>query len=193
MKDKNGENPMASNEQAENLNTENMSEEQTGSENNKEANDNMSKENTEPNWQEKYEELNNSYLRLNAEFDNYRKRTLKEKAELLKTAGEKLLVDVLPVVDDFERALENISKSEDLESTKKGIELIYDKFLDFLLKNGVKRMEVIGEPFDLDKHEALTTVPAEDHQMKDKIVDSIQHGYTLGDKVIRFPKVIVAK
>ena len=141
----------------------------------------------------KYSELNDSYLRLNAEFDNYRKRTLKEKAELLKSGSERVLLDIITVVDDFERALENISKTEDVEAVKEGVDLIYNKFVNFLTKHGVKEIETIGHPFDTDKHEALTTVPAQKEEDKDKIVDSVQKGYTLDDKVIRYPKVIVAK
>lgn len=144
-------------------------------------------------WESKYKDLNDSYLRLNAEFDNYRKRTLKEKAELLKSGSEKVLVDVISVVDDFERALENVSKAEDVEAVKEGIDLIYGKFKGFLAKHGVKEIETIGQPFDADKHEALTTIPAQSEKDKDKVVDCIQRGYTLDDKVIRYPKVIVAK
>ncbi|MDU1890085.1 MAG: nucleotide exchange factor GrpE [Dysgonomonas sp.] len=144
-------------------------------------------------WEAKYNELNNSYLRLNAEFDNYRKRTLKEKAELMKSGSERVLLDIINVVDDFERALDNISKTEDVEAVKEGVDLIYNKFSNFLTKHGVKEIETIGQPFDTDKHEALTTVPAQSEEDKDKIVDSIQKGYMLDDKVIRYPKVIVAK
>ena len=144
-------------------------------------------------WEAKYNELNNSYLRLNAEFDNYRKRTLKEKAELLKSGSERVLIDVIAVVDDFERALDNVSKTEDVEAVKEGIDLIYNKFRGFLTRHGVKEIETIGHPFDTDRHEALTTVPAQSEDDKDKIVDSVQKGYMLDDKVIRFPKVIVAK
>lgn len=144
-------------------------------------------------WESKYNELNDSYLRLNAEFDNYRKRTLKEKAELLKSGSEKVLIDVISVVDDFERALENVSKAEDVDAVKEGIDLIYGKFKGFLTKHGVKEIETIGQPFDADKHEALTTIPAQSEKDKDKVVDCIQKGYALDDKVIRYPKVIVAK
>lgn len=144
-------------------------------------------------WESKYNELNDSYLRLNAEFDNYRKRTLKEKAELLKSGSEKVLIDVISVVDDFERALENVSKAEDVDAVKEGIDLIYGKFKGFLTKHGVKEIETIGQPFDADKHEALTTIPAQSEKDKDKVVDCIQKGYALEDKVIRYPKVIVAK
>lgn len=144
-------------------------------------------------WEAKYNELNNSYLRLNAEFDNYRKRTLKEKAELLKSGSERVLLDIIAVVDDFERALDNISKTEDIDAVKEGIDLIYSKFTNFLTKHGVKEIETIGHAFDTDKHEAVTTIPAQSEEDKDKIIDSIQKGYTLDDKVIRYPKVIVAK
>lgn len=144
-------------------------------------------------WEAKYNTLNDSYLRLNAEFDNYRKRTLKEKAELLKTGSERVLVDVIAVVDDFERALENIDKAEDVNAIKEGIDLIYNKFRNFLTKHGVKEIDAVGHPFDVDKHEALTTIPASSESEKDKIVDCVQKGYTLDDKVIRYPKVIVAK
>lgn len=144
-------------------------------------------------WEDKYKELHDSYLRLNAEFDNYRKRTLKEKTELLKSGSERVLLDVITVVDDFERALENVSKAEDVDAVKEGVDLIYNKFLNFLTKHGVKEIETIGESFDTDKHEALTTIPAQSEDDKDKIVDCVQKGYMLDDKVIRYPKVIVAK
>ncbi|MFR9166305.1 MAG: nucleotide exchange factor GrpE [Dysgonomonas sp.] len=173
------------------MNDENLTNDQSETSDEENFNDNVSEKETD--WKDKYNELNNSYLRLHAEFDNYRKRTLKEKADLIKTAGERVLVDLLPIVDDFERALENINKTDDADAIKQGVELIYNKFVDFLLKNGVKKMDVIGQPFDTEKHEALTTVPAENEEMKDKIVDCIQPGYEMGDKVIRFPKVIVAK
>ena len=163
--------------------TNNQTEENAGDE----ASDNVT------DWEAKYNELNNSYLRLNAEFDNYRKRTLKEKAELLKSGSERVLLDIIAVVDDFERALDNISKTEDIDAVKEGIDLIYSKFSNFLTKHGVKEIETIGHAFDTDKHEAVTTIPAQSEEDKDKIIDSIQKGYTLDDKIIRYPKVIVAK
>lgn len=169
------------------LDSTDMTNDQSTEVNNTEASDNVT------DWEAKYNELNNSYLRLNAEFDNYRKRTLKEKAELLKSGSERVLVDIIAVVDDFERALDNISKTEDIDAVKEGVDLIYAKFVNFLTKHGVAEIETIGQPFDTDKHEAITTIPAQSEEDKDKIVDSIQKGYTLGDKVIRYPKVIVAK
>ncbi len=144
-------------------------------------------------WEAKYNQLNDTYLRLNAEFDNYRKRTLKEKADLLKMGSERVLHDVITVVDDFERALENIAKANDVEAITEGVELIHSKFLSFLTKNNVQEVETIGQTFDVDKHEAVTTIPATKEEDKGKVIDCIQKGYTLGDKVIRFPKVIVAK
>nr|WP_297167742.1 nucleotide exchange factor GrpE [uncultured Dysgonomonas sp.] len=140
------------------------------------------------NLEKKFEDLNDSYLRLHAEFDNYRRRTMKEKADLLKTGNEKAILGVLTIVDDFERALPNIP-----DDAREGVELIYNKFLNFLAQNGVKEIEALGETFDTEKHEAITTVPAQSEDQKDKIIDCIQKGYTLNDKVIRFPKVIVAK
>ena len=169
------------------LDQENLTNEQTVETEVQENNDNVT------DWEEKYNILNETYLRLNAEFDNYRKRTLKEKAELLKMGGERVLSDVITVVDDFERALENIDKAEDLAAVKEGVDLIYNKFINFLSKHGVKEIETIGHAFDVDKHEALTTIPAQNEEDKDKVVDCIQKGYMLEDKVIRYPKVIVAK
>ena len=167
--------------------TDNLTNNQTEENLGDEASDNVT------DWEAKYNELNNSYLRLNAEFDNYRKRTLKEKAELLKSGSERVLLDIIAVVDDFERALDNISKTEDIDAVKEGIDLIYSKFSNFLTKHGVKEIETIGHAFDTDKHEAVTTIPAQSEEDKDKIIDSIQKGYTLDDKIIRYPKVIVAK
>lgn len=144
-------------------------------------------------WEAKYNQLNDTYLRLNAEFDNYRKRTLKEKADLLKMGSERVLQDVITVVDDFERALENIAKANDVAAITEGVELIHSKFQNFLTKNSVQEVATIGEQFDVDKHEAVTMIPAASEEDKGKVIDCIQKGYTLGDKVIRFPKVIVAK
>lgn len=143
--------------------------------------------------QNKYDELNNSYLRLHAEFDNYRKRTLKEKVEIIKAGGEKVLTDIIPLVDDFERALETVQNADNKEAIVEGLELIYSKFISFLNQNGVKEMQAIGEKFDADKFEAVTTIQVEDKSQKDVVVDCIQKGYKLDEKVLRFPKVIVGK
>lgn len=133
------------------------------------------------------------YLRLMAEFDNYRRRTLREKADLIKTGGESCMKAILPVIDDFERALQAVNNSNDVEALKEGVDLIYNKFRSYLDQNGVKEMETIGVEFDADKHEAIAQIPAATPEQKGKIIDCTQKGYTLNDVVIRFPKVVVAQ
>lgn len=142
---------------------------------------------------EKLVEMNDKYLRLSAEFDNYRKRTLKEKMELTKTAGEQLLVNILPVMDNFERALKSMETATDVPSLREGVELIYSNFKDFLAQNGVKEMECLHTDFDADLQEAVTKIPAPSEDLKGKVVDCIQKGYMMNDKVIRFPKVVVGE
>lgn len=143
--------------------------------------------------QQKYDELNNSYLRLHAEFDNFRKRTLKEKADLIKHGGERVLLDVISLVDDFERALVILHEAENKEAMLEGMNLIYGKFTNFLKQHGVKEIEAIGQPFDADRFEAVTTIPVQDESQKGTIVDCIMKGYALNEKIIRFPKVIVGE
>ena len=142
---------------------------------------------------QKCAELNDKNLRLMAEFDNYRKRTLKERSELIKTAGENILVNMLPLVDDFERAQKAMETSDDVVAVKEGIGLIYNKFIAYLLQNGVKVIPTENEIFDTDLHEAITTFPAPSEDMKGKIVDCVSKGYTLNEKVIRFSKVVVGE
>jgi molecular chaperone GrpE len=142
--------------------------------------------------EEELSQLKDSYLRLMAEYDNYRKRTIKEKAELIKNGGEKVLVGLLPVVDDLQRALDNIDKATDLAAVREGVDLIFQKFLSFFQQNGVKPIGAIGEPFDADLFEAVATVPARDEEQRGKVIDDLQTGYTLNDKVIRHAKVVVA-
>lgn len=142
---------------------------------------------------QKCEELNDKNLRLMAEFDNYRKRTLKERIDLIKTAGESLLVNMLPLVDDFERAQKAMETSEDLQAVKDGVDLIYNKFIAFLLQNGVKAIPTENEDFNTDIHEAITTFPAPSEDLKGKIIDCASKGYTLNEKVIRFSKVVVGE
>jgi len=138
--------------------------------------------------------IQDKYLRLAAEFDNYRKRTLREKMELIQNAGESLLKDLLPIVDDFERGINQASKTEDMEAVRTGMGLIYNKLKDFLTNNGVKEIKALNEPFNTDWHEAVTNIPAPSNDMKGKIVDVIQTGYTLNDnKVIRYAKVVVGE
>lgn len=136
-------------------------------------------------------EINDKYIRLAAEFDNYKKRTLKEKSDLLKYGSEAVLQNLLPVVDDFERARKSISETSDIKAVIEGIELIYGKFSEFLAQNGLKEIESINHGFNTDFHEAITRFPAPTEEMKGKIIDVIQKGYTLNDKVIRFSKVVV--
>ena len=133
------------------------------------------------------------YLRLSAEFDNYRKRTLKEKSDLILTANQDLLHDILPVVDDFERGMASIDKSEDVDALRKGVHLIYNKFSEFLKQKGIREIEALEQDFDLDFHEALTKIPAPDEALKGKVVDVIEKGYLLNDKVIRYSKVVVGE
>lgn len=144
-------------------------------------------------WQQKCHDLNDKNLRLMAEFDNYRKRTLKEKADLIKNAGERIFSDMLPLVDDFERALDAMDSAEDVAAVKEGVELIYNKVISFLNSNGVKSIPTENEVFDVDVHEAITTFPAPTEDMKGKIIDCTTKGYTLNDKVIRFAKVVVGE
>jgi molecular chaperone GrpE len=143
--------------------------------------------------QKELSESQDKYLRLAAEFDNYRKRTLREKTELMQTAGEALLKDILPVVDDFERGLEVAAQAEDMDAVKKGMALIYNKLKDFLTSHGVKEISAMNETFDADRHDAVTNIPAPSDDMKGKILDVIQKGYTLNDKVMRYPKVVVGE
>jgi len=138
-------------------------------------------------------EMNDKYLRLSAEFDNYRKRTLRERMELTKTAAESVMLSILPVTDDFERAMHSIDQGMDFEATKEGILLIYNKFKEFNKQNGITEIEAVGKSFDTDLHEALTKIPAPSEELKGKIIDVIQKGYYLNDKVIRFAKVVVGE
>lgn len=143
--------------------------------------------------QKKYSELNNSHLRLMAEFDNYRKRTLREKAELIKAGGESVIVNLLPVVDDFERAVSTIRKAEDMQAVTEGVELIYSKFMNFLARQGVKPIEALNQPFDMETSEAVAIIPAPDESLKGKVLDCVQTGYVLNEKVIRHARVVVGE
>jgi len=141
----------------------------------------------------KLSDLNDKYLRLSAEYDNYRKRTLKERMELTKSAGESLLRALLPVVDDFDRAVSHLNDASDLDAVKKGIDLIYTKFQEFLKQNGVKEIDAKEKDVDTDLHEAITKIPAPTEEMKGKVIDCIEKGYMLNDKVMRFSKVVVGE
>ena len=141
----------------------------------------------------KLEESNDKYLRLYSEFDNYRRRTIKERLELSKTASEDVIVDLLPVLDDFERAIKSSAESADCEAVKEGVNLIYNKMKSGLEKKGLKPIEAIGKDFDTDFHEAITQIPAPTDEEKGKIIDEIEKGYLLNDKVIRFSKVVIGQ
>ena len=140
--------------------------------------------------QGKYDELNDKYLRLFSEFDNYRKRTAKEKIELSKTASESIMVDLLPILDDFERALQAIS-NKDADANYEGVSLIYNKLKRTLEQKGLEEINANGAVFDTDEHEALTNVPVTDENQKGKVIDVIQKGYKLNGKVIRYARVVV--
>ena len=143
--------------------------------------------------QREKEALQNDYLRLMADFDNFRKRTLREKAELLKNGGENALKQILPVVDDFERAMQAMATAQDVESVKEGVDLIYQKFKGYLTSNGVTEIEAVGEKFDTEVHEAITTFPAPTPEQKGMVIDCMTKGYKLNDKVIRFSQVVVGE
>lgn len=142
---------------------------------------------------EQIEEQKDKYLRLSAEFDNYRKRTMKEKGELILNGGEKSISSILPIVDDFERALKNMETATDVAAVKEGVELIYNKFMSVLGQNGVKVIETKEQPLDTDYHEAIAVIPAPNEALKGKILDCVQTGYILNDKVIRHAKVVVGE
>jgi molecular chaperone GrpE len=140
----------------------------------------------------KVAELNDKLLRLYSDYDNYRKRTLKEKIELSKMASEDVIVSLLPIMDDFERAIKSMNEVDDVQSMKEGIDLIYNKFKTLLNQKGVEDLKSEGEVFNTDFHEAITNVPAETDELKGKIVEEVLKGYSLNGKVIRFAKVVVA-
>ncbi len=144
--------------------------------------------------EDKHKELalaNDKFLRLYAEFDNYKRRTSKERIDLLQTAGKDVIVSLLPVLDDFERASRAIENAKDVAAVKEGVNLVYNKLKNLLAQKGLKEMVSKGQPFDADIHEAVTNIPAPDEAMKGKIVDVLEEGYLLNDKVIRFAKVVV--
>jgi molecular chaperone GrpE len=141
----------------------------------------------------KSQDMHDKYLRLSAEFDNYRKRTLKEKTELIKTASEDLIRKIIPFVDDIERGLNAVNTAQDMEAVKLGMNLIYGRFKDFLQLNGVKEIEALNQEFNTDMHEAITKIPVTEEELKGKVVEVVEKGYLLHDKVIRYPKVVVGE
>lgn len=142
-------------------------------------------------WESEKKELQDKYLRLAAEFDNFRRRTIKEKTEWMQTAGQDILVSVLPILDDLERALKNFPDDSNFADTKMGIELIHQKMTTILVSKGLKPIEALGTDFNTDLHEAITHIPASEESLKGKVVDEVERGYMLGEKVIRFSKVVI--
>jgi molecular chaperone GrpE len=138
------------------------------------------------------DELRDKYVRLYADFDNYKKRNAKEKLDLIQTAGKEVILAMVPVVDDFERALKAAEKSGDTK-VQEGVQLIYNKMVSALQSKGLKPMESIGKPFDVEMHEAITEIPAPTAELSGKVIDEVEKGYYLGDKIIRFAKVVVGK
>lgn len=157
------------------------------------AQETVEETNQEPTWEERYAELNNKYLRIHAEFDNYRKRTNKEKIDIISTANAGVLKDLIPIIDDFERAIANNEKAEDIKSVKEGFLLIFNKFKSSLEQKGLKAMEANGKEFDSELHEAIANIPAPSKKLKGKVVEAVEKGYYLNDKVIRFAKVVVGQ
>ena len=143
--------------------------------------------------QEQLDKEKKEYLFLMAEFDNFRKRTLKEKSEIIKNAGENVLKGLLPIMDDFERGIKAAENSPEAESVKEGVNLIYNKFKKYLNQNGVKEFDPDDDRFDTEKHEAISVIPVPDEDKKGKILDTVEKGYTINDKVLRHAKVVVGQ
>ena len=182
-------------ETQENQNTKNNAGEQANETVQEENNNN--KQSTDTDKTAEYEatiaDLKDKYLRQAAEFDNYRKRVLKEKSELIQNGGESVISSLLPIIDDFERALQNMKKSDDTAALKEGVELIYQKFMKTLESNGLKTIETKEADFNTDFHEAVAMIPAPNDESKGKVVDCVQKGYKLNDKVIRHATVAVGQ
>jgi len=188
--------------QQENLENQNKNEMNPEQEDIKETvTDNKATEGTEPQTSEEVSvedklraelaEANDKFLRLYAEFDNYKRRTSKERVDLLQTAGKDVIVDMLPILDDFERALKSMETATDVNAVKEGVTLVHNKLRTTLTNKGLKEMESKGKVFDADLHEAITNIPAPSEDLKGKVIDEVEKGYYLNDKVIRFAKVIV--
>ena len=173
--------------------TEEVNNENVTSEENVENNTEETKVIVEPTLEEQYAALNDKYLRLHAEFDNYRRRTNKEKVEIIGNASASVLKDMVPIVDDFERAILNNETVEDSKSLKEGFGLIFNKLMNILKAKGLEPMDSVGQDFNADIHEAIANIPAPSKKQKGKVIDAIEKGYTLNDKIIRFAKVIVGQ
>jgi molecular chaperone GrpE len=141
----------------------------------------------------KNSELNDKYLRLYSDFDNYRKRTIKEKSDMISSAGAGVMKDLLTILDDFERAIASNEQSEDPDGIKEGFQLIYNKFKNILTSKGLVPMESLGKTFDIEHHEAITNIPAPSNEEKGKVMDVVEKGYFLNEKVLRYAKVVVGQ
>lgn len=171
---------------------ENIVEEQV--EQQQEVKQEQEEQSAEEKLQEELQNEKDKFLRLFAEFENYKRRTSKERLELFKTASEEVMLALLPVLDDFERALAHIEEDKEAEELRKGVMLIYQKLLSTLEQKGLSAIKIKqGDAFDADNHEAVTQIPAPDKKLKGKIIDVIEKGYKLGDKIIRFPKVVIGQ
>ncbi|WP_025143131.1 nucleotide exchange factor GrpE [Pedobacter jeongneungensis] len=189
-------NKKKNNDKEENImNTENTSENTAENVENTDASTNETEQAPELSAEEKLQaevqQLNDKYLRLYAEFDNYKRRTQKERVELLQTAGKDVIVSLLPVLDDFDRALKAMETAADVAPVKEGILLVSTKLKNTLAQKGLKDVESISQPFNTDFHEAITNIPAPTEDLKGKVIDEVEKGYTLNDNVIRFAKVVV--
>ncbi|WP_316798062.1 nucleotide exchange factor GrpE [Pedobacter frigidisoli] len=189
-------NKKKNNDQEENImNTENASENPAENVENTDTTANETEQAPELSAEEKLQaevqQLNDKYLRLYAEFDNYKRRTQKERVELLQTAGKDVIVSLLPVLDDFDRALKAMETAADVAPVKEGILLVSNKLKNTLSQKGLKDVESINQPFNTDFHEAITNIPAPNEALKGKVIDEVEKGYTLNDNVIRFAKVVV--
>jgi molecular chaperone GrpE len=182
-------------EQVENNTAENQEEKNPKQEGHEEINDNSNTDESsdEVNQEDLVKEANEKYLRLYSEFENFRRRTAKEKLELIATASEDVIKDLLPVLDDFERAIKTNEDSEDIESLKEGFVLLHQKIHSILKSKGLVEMDSNGKDFNIDEHEALTKIPSPSKDLKGKVVDVIEKGYKLKDKVIRYAKVVVGE
>jgi molecular chaperone GrpE len=179
--------------QTENQPTEENLDTQEQNKNATEQNETIEEQTTEEILQAKLDELNDKYIRLYSEFDNFKRRTARERLELMSTASKDIMIDLLPVLDDMERAVKSNEKLEDVTEVRKGLELIHNKFSNILNHKGLKPFKSIGEKFDPEIHDALTKIPSPSKKLRGKVVDEIEKGYRLNDKVIRFAKVVVGE
>ncbi len=170
-----------------------VDENQTVNDSENRTEENQTEQNTEESADKKIAELNDKYLRLYSDFDNFRKRTMKEKVDVINSASADVLKDILVVLDDFERAIANNEKVEDINALKEGFKLIQHKLITILTGKGLVAVESKGEQFDADKHEAITNVPVTDASQKGKVIDVVERGYNLHGKTLRFAKVIVGQ